>query len=189
MSLQTYKIPGQPYGGANISTHLSADGSMFFVYVGKNPDGIFKQQVARFRNGKWNWYDVPNSNHARPTPSVEPGGLFITYYNEDEGVTRRWKVPDFVTPALSGEPPSQPGGEVVDVTAREQNRQQAAQIAALRKELDELKKRPTGGLTWLQIKDYLWSDNIIQDKVYLDLQQKKGIYGMIEALVKSIIGK
>ncbi len=197
MTLQTYKIPGLPYDGAGISSHQSADGSVFFVYSGKNPDGVFKQQVARFHKKKWQWYDVPIPHHARPTATLEPDGLYITYYTDKEGTTRRWKVPDFVTPAfaigsdVAPQPP--PTGEVIDVTAREQNRQQATQIEALRKELNELKKqvqqRPSGGLTWLQIKDHLWTDNIINDKVYSDLSQKGGIYGMIEAIVKSIVGK
>lgn len=188
-------------------SYRDAVGAIWFVYSGKNPDGVFKQQVARFMDKKWKWYDVPVLFHGRPTASIEPSGLYITYIvNENGNEVRRWKVPDFVMPGYptdgqSAPVPPTPPVEMVDQTARQNiqqlrqlvdaltkaNAQQAELIKALRNDLNA--QRPSAGLTWLQIKDHLWNDSIIQDKVYLDLQQKGGIYGMIEALVKSLLGK
>lgn len=220
MTLESFNIPGSPYGGSGMWSFRDAAGAMWFVYSGKNPDGVFKQQVARLFKGKFKWYDVPVQYHSRPIPSIEPSGLYITYQvNEAGNEIRRWKVPDFVMPGYptdgqSGPVPPTPPVEMVDATARadalqcerridklvvDYEKDQKAQkllIDALRVEVNDLKwkvaelqNRPSGGLTWLQIKDHLWSDNIIQDKVYLDLQQKGGIYGMLEAIVKSITGK
>lgn len=219
MTLESFHIPGSPYGGSGMWSYRDAAGAMWFVYSGRNPeDNIFKQQVARFFKGKWKWYTVPVQFHGRPIATIEPSGLYITYMvNEASNDIRRWKVPDFVMPGYptdgqSGPVPPTPPVEMVDATARADALQcerridklvvdyekgekaQKEQLEALRAELNDLKRqvqqlqqRPTGGLTWLQIKDHLWSDNTIQDKVYLDLQQKGGIYGMIESLVKSLL--
>ena len=186
MSLETLKLQGNPFEGANIQTFKDATGAVFFIYCGTNPnDPTFKQQVARLKNGKYTWYSVPHANHPRPTGTLEHDGLYVTYFSDEVGTLRRWKVTDFVMPAASTSTPTvPPAGEVVDVTAR-------LQVEALRKELNELKKqmqqRPTGGLTWLQIKDHLWNDNIINDKVYSDLAERGGIHGMIQAIIREEI--
>lgn len=199
MSLETFKLAGNPFEGANIQTFKDATGAVFFIYSGTNPnDPTFKQQVARLKNGKYTWYSVPNPNHPRPTGTLEVDGLYVTYFSDESGTVRRWKVPDYVMPASGGSPgetpdpsPADPSPVDPDYAALKAEVQQlktavnrqAQQITELRNIVQS--NRP-GGLTWLQIKDHLWNDNIIQDKVYLDLQQKGGIYGMIEAIVRAL---
>jgi hypothetical protein len=214
MSLETFKLQGNPFEGANIQTFKDATGAVFFIYSGTNPnDPTFKQQVARLKDGKYTWYSVPHPNHPRPTGTLEHDGLYVTYFSDEAGTVRRWKVTDFVMPATSGDGgtvmPPPPLGAVDEVaragvidnrtaitrTQTELNelkatvKRQERDILELRQQVYTLMNRPNNGLSWAQIRDHLWNDSIIQDKVYLDLQQKGGIYGMIEALVRSILGK
>jgi hypothetical protein len=208
MSLETYKLTGNPFEGANIQTFKDATGAVFFIYSGTNPhDSTFKQQVACFKNGKYTWYNVPHPNHPRPTGTLEHDGLYVTYFSDESGTVRRWKVTDFVIPAGGSTSPSLGSvdevaragvndnrnsinylqGEVKDL--KNKVNRQDKELLELRQQLNMLMNRPSNGLSWAQIRDHLWNDSIIQDKVYLDLQQKGGIYGMIEALVRSLLPK
>lgn len=216
MSLETFKLKGNPFEGANIQTFEDATGAVFFIYSGVNPnDPTFKQQVARLKDGKYTWYNVPHPNHPRPTGTLEHDGLYVTYFSDEAGTVRRWKVTDFVMPVAPGGDgqlpmPLPPPVNAVDDIARAGVADNRAAVTRVQTELNELKatikrqerdllelrqqvymlmNRPSNGLSWAQIRDHLWSDSIIEDKVYMDLQSKGGIYGMIEALVRSFLGK
>ena len=102
-AVQTIRIPGNPYEGAPVFSARSADGALFIVYAGVQPNSsVFAQQCAVLRNGKWSWLRVPQAWHARPSMTVEHDGLYMTYASS-ESTTVRWKVPGFIVPDLSGD--------------------------------------------------------------------------------------
>lgn len=213
MTLESFNIPGAPYGGSGMWSFRDAAGAIWFVYSGKNPDdGIFKQQVARYHNKKWKWYTVPVQFHGRPTATIEPSGLYITYIvNEANTDIRRWKVPDFVMPGYptdgqSGPVPPTPPVEMVDATARAEALQCERRIDKLIVENDKTDGEQKKQIEALQAQVLKLQQQVAElqkrpaggvteqqvadivwsktpDAVYADLQNRGGIYGMIRTIV------
>ena len=216
MTLESFHVPGSPYGGSGMWSFRDAVGAMWFVYSGKNPDGVFKQQVARLFKGKFKWYDVPVQHHSRPTASIEPSGLYITYQvNEAGNEIRRWKVPDFVMPGYptdgqSAPVPPTPPVEMVDATARADALQCERRIDKLIAENDKTDGEQKKQIEALQAQVLKLQQQVAElqkrpaggvteqqvadivwsktpDAVYADLQNRGGIYGMIRAIVDEVL--
>lgn len=91
------------FGGANLATKRSADGSIFVVYSGERagyPFGTHLYRVAL--DSKIDWVDYTPWTENRVDVSVEPDGMYLTYPTNSQKQPIRTKVQGFVTPAYPG---------------------------------------------------------------------------------------
>lgn len=110
------------YGGAGIFTFQSADGWLYLIFTGDGPDG-FGAYVYKIKDGKQERVPLAYFSKSRPSADVEPDGLYVTLFKNDERGVVRLRVPGFVVPGYpsngqqGGQLPTPPA-EAIDSVAR-----------------------------------------------------------------------
>ena len=93
--------PAPDFTGSGIASCRDAAGNLFLCYSSRNPHPFGTRLIRIAPNGRVKSLPVPDNYHPRPTFSLEPDGLYMTYQtNESGSAVNRYKVPGFV--AFSG---------------------------------------------------------------------------------------
>ncbi len=97
--------PAPDFTGSGVSSCRDASGALFLCYSSRNPAPFGTRLIRIAPDGKVKSLAVPDNYHPRPTFSLEPSGLYMTYQTNDSGsAVNRYKVPGFKPfPAGSGD--------------------------------------------------------------------------------------
>jgi hypothetical protein len=124
------------FGGAPAFSYQSADGWIYYCFVGDGDNG-FGTYVWKYKNGVNQNVGIEYFSPARGSMSLEANGLWLTLYRRDEKALVRIPVPGFIVPGYpsngeTGETLPPTTGSGVDNDAR-------ARIAALEQKYEGLK--------------------------------------------------
>lgn len=182
------------YGGADLSTFMSADGVLYVPFCGERSGQKFGTYCFRVHpGGQVEWVDLPAFTEGRPGATLEPDGLWLSWPNNAGNRITRIQVPGFITPGFptSGkpapppppvvaQPPPQAAAPLVDAEARaaaaEIKRDLGRKLGDLGAKLAALEARPAG-LGEAQVRDVIWNGPTV-DRVYADLASDRG--GLVE---------
>jgi len=164
------------FGGAQVATRRSADGSMYVVYTGERPDRPFGTYIYRILpNNRMEWVDYAPFTETRVDTSIESDGLYISFPVNRDRNPERVKIAGFITPAYPGGTQSfQPTPITInatDVDARSSianlTRNVASELAKLRKEtIGKINAIPKG-ISESSVRDIAWS--LAADRMYAEL--------------------
>lgn len=88
--------PAPDFTGSGVSSCRDASGALFLCYSSRNPAPFGTRLIRIAPDGKVRSLPVPDNYHPRPTFSLEPDGLYMTYQtNENGSAVNRYKVPMF----------------------------------------------------------------------------------------------
>ena len=88
--------PAPDFTGSGIASCRDASGALFLCYSSRNPAPFGTRLIRISPEGKVRSLPVPDNYHPRPSFSLEPDGLYMTYQtNENGSAVNRYKVPTF----------------------------------------------------------------------------------------------
>jgi hypothetical protein len=106
--------PSPDFTGSGVFSCRDAAGNLFLCYSSRNPEPFGSRLVRITPDGRVRQLPVPNNWHPRPSFSLEPDGLYMTYQTNDSGDSvNRYKVPGFVAYGAGG------GGGVTEQQVRD----------------------------------------------------------------------
>jgi len=182
------------FGGAQVATRRSADGSMYVIYTGERPDRPFGTYIYRILpNNRMEWVDYAPFTETRVDTSIESDGLYISFPVNRDRNPERVKIAGFITPAYPGGTQSfQPTPVTInatDVDARSSianlTRSVATELAKLRRDTD---KRFAGIPTVLSessVRDIVWT--FTKEAIYFELTNN--LQGPLANVIRAVVGK
>lgn len=189
------------YGGSDIVSVRSADGSIFVIAVLETADKRFGTYVYRTHaDGRSEWVPLPETTEGRCGVTIEPDGMYLSWpVNRDKQVTRV-KVPGYVTPSFPGgtnfpapspivvssqDTEARANAQAALKYAQEEASRLYKEIKKLTAEINALKKSSTAQLTEQEIKDRIWQFSA--DRFYFELSNPNSpVSNLIREIAKGL---
>jgi len=182
------------FGGAQVATRRSADGSMYVVYTGERPDRPFGTYIYRILpNNRMEWVDYTPFTETRVDTSIESDGLYISFPVNRDRNPERVKIAGFITPAYPGGTQSfQPPPITInatDVDARSSianlTRNVATELAKLRRDTDKRFAGIPKVLSESSVRDIVWT--FTKEAIYFELTNN--LQGPLANVIRAVVGK
>ena len=182
------------FGGAQVATRRSADGSMYVIYTGERPDRPFGTYIYRILpNNRMEWVDYAPFTETRVDTSIEADGMYISFPVNRDRNPERVKIAGFITPAYPGGTQSfQPTPVTINATDADARssianltRSVATELAKLRRDTD---KRFAGIPTVLSessVRDIVWT--FTKEAIYFELTNN--LQGPLANVIRAVVGK
>jgi len=182
------------FGGAQVATRRSADGSMYVIYTGERPDRPFGTYIYRILpNNRMEWVDYAPFTETRVDTSIEADGMYISFPVNRDRNPARVKIAGFITPAYPGGTQSfQPTPVTInatDVDARSSlanlTRSVATELAKLRRDTDKRFAGIPKVLSESSVRDIVWT--FTKEAIYFELTNN--LQGPLANVIRAIVGK